>query len=70
MTDKPTPDMPESGSGLIVELLSRALERCDRQGIAFEDFYRAMAKEQQLHPKASLEEFFERVFRRLEGMMN
>lgn len=57
---------PPEGLRKIVEaLVARALIRCDRLGIAHEDFYRALVEEQQSHPPTNATDLIRRAFNRL-----
>jgi hypothetical protein len=70
MTDDLKKEVPEAVRKIVGAAVSQALARCDRQGIAWEDFYRVLLEEQKLHPSISVPELFERTFRRLEGTAN
>jgi hypothetical protein len=70
MTNEPTKEPPEAVRKIVEAMVSRALAECDRLGIAWEDFYRAMLEEEKLLPKVSLEKLFERTFRRLDRAGN
>jgi hypothetical protein len=69
-TKKDAQDAPEPVRKILAAMVHHALARCDRQGIAREDFYRVLLEEQKLHPEVSVTELFERTFRRLERAMN
>jgi hypothetical protein len=70
MTDDPNPPIPEPARKIIDALIAQAFARCDRLGIAREDFYRAMLEEQKIPQKVSVPELLERTFRRLGGASN
>jgi hypothetical protein len=70
MADETKEEAPEPVRRIVGAMVNQALARCDREGIAWEDFYRAMLEEQARPPKVSLEELFERIFRRLKGTAN
>ena len=63
-------EIPDSVRKIVGAIVGQALARCDRQGIAHEDFYRVMLEEQKFLPKGTLAELFERIFRRLESRAN
>ena len=65
MDDKQRNDVPDAVRRIIQGMTGQALARCDRLGIAHEDFYRAMLEEQKAHPEVSVAQLFERTFRRL-----
>jgi hypothetical protein len=70
VSDEPRGDIPDGVRKIIEAMVTQAVARCDRQGIALEDFYRTMLEEQQLRPEIALTELFERIFRHLEGIAN
>jgi hypothetical protein len=70
MADEPRNEIPDAVREIIEAMVNQAVARCDRQGIALEDFFRTMEEEQQLHPASTLTELFDRIFRRLESMTN
>jgi hypothetical protein len=70
MNDGPKKEVPEAVVKLIEAMTNQAVARCDRLGIAREDFYRALLEEQKLHPEVSVAELFQRTFRRLEELAN
>jgi hypothetical protein len=63
-------EIPEPVRKIIEAIVGRAVARCHSQGIALKDFVDVVLKELELHPKASVEEVYERAFRRLEGRAN
>lgn len=65
MTDDLKNHVPESVRKVIEGMVGQAIARCEREGIALEDFYRAISAEHELDPKSSVVELFERTFRRL-----
>ncbi|HEY7313276.1 MAG TPA: hypothetical protein VH643_28260 [Gemmataceae bacterium] len=68
--DVPAREVPQAVEKMIDAMVGQALARCERLGIAQEDYYRAFVEEQRLHPKASVSELFDLAFRRLEGGSN
>ena len=68
MTSKKANDGISDPVRSIVEaMVHQALARCDREGIASEDFYRALMEEKKLYPNGTLTGLFKRIFRRLNG---
>jgi hypothetical protein len=70
MSDEPEKEVPEAVRKTIVAMVGQALAQCDREGIAHEDFYAALQKEEKLLPRGTLTELFRRTFRRLKGLAN
>ena len=70
MSSEQQKEVPEAVRQIVGAMVTQALARCEQLGIAREDFYRAMLEEQKHRPKISVEELFERTFRRLESEAN
>jgi hypothetical protein len=68
MNEDQKQESPAAVREIVAAMVAQALARCDREGFAREDFYRALLEEQKLCPKVIVEELFERTFRRLAGM--
>jgi hypothetical protein len=70
VSDDPRSNVPDGVRKIIEAMVHQAVARCDRQGIALEDFLRMMEEEQKLRPASTLTELFDRIFRRLQGTTN
>lgn len=70
MSDERKEQPPDAVERIVRAIVNQALARCDRAGIAREDFYRVMLEEQQHHPRITLPELVKRVFSRLEESAN
>jgi hypothetical protein len=71
MIDKSTEkEVPEAVRKIIAAMSGQAIARCHREGIALEDFYRAMLEERAIDPKSSVANLFDRAFQRLKGTTN
>jgi hypothetical protein len=70
MSDKSKVEAPEAVRKIVEAMVSQALARCDRLGIAWEDFYRAMSEEQKVRSTGDVADLFERTFHRLLGAAN
>jgi len=70
VTEKTKDDVPEAIKKIVGAMLDQALARCDREGIAWEDFYAALLEEQKGGPKGNLEDLFKRTFLRLQRSAN
>lgn len=57
--------VPPAIQNIIEKMVSRAVAECAQQGIALEEFYRAMQEEQRTVPKGTVVDLFEGAFRRL-----
>jgi hypothetical protein len=62
MADKAT---PEGLRKIVAAQVRAALRRCDREGIAWEDFYRAVCEEQVSNPPTNSADLIRRTFLRL-----
>ena len=65
MSDKPKDGPPEPVRNIVEAIVNQALARCDRMGIAWEDFDKAMAEESRRCPQLGLPELIEQTFRRV-----
>lgn len=70
MSDETAKEVPDAVRKIVSAMVHQALARCDREGIAWEDFYRVLEEEQRLRSTGDVDELFERTFRRLQGMTN
>jgi hypothetical protein len=65
MSDESKPEPPETVRKIVEAMVSNALARCDRLGIAHQDFYRAMVEERKVHSTGDLADLLERTFHRI-----
>lgn len=70
MSEDTKSDVPEAVKKIVGAMLDQALARCDREGIAWKDFYAALLEEQKGGLKGDLEELFRRTFARLKSSAN
>lgn len=55
---------------MLEKMVAQVMARCDREGIAWADFYEAMLVEMEVLPKVPVEEVFRRTFVRLRAQAN
>jgi hypothetical protein len=65
MSEERKKEAPEAVRKIVEGMIAQALARCDRLGIAHEDFYRAMVEERKVRSSGDLADLLERTFRRL-----
>lgn len=58
-------DVPPGVRRICEAMVSTAVARCEREGIALEDFYAAIMAEKAAVPGTTVSDLFARVFRRL-----
>jgi hypothetical protein len=70
MSDETKKEPPEAVRNIVEAMIGQALARCDREGIAWSDFYLAMKEERKVRSTGDLADLLERTFRRLSGASN
>jgi hypothetical protein len=70
MIDKPNKEVPDAVRATLEKMVHQVMDQCDQLGIAWADYYQAMLQEQKQNPKISVEDLFQRTFRRLERNSN
>jgi hypothetical protein len=65
-----TADVPDGARKIVTALVERAVARCYREGIALEDFYKAMLAEERAHKPTTTVDLIRRVFKRLATAAN